>query len=154
MFLTEFTPSYVIGLLPYPSSQVRLTHWPSEAHIIRRYVPRRKSSAWALATSMLRFLDHTQLETHTRAVEFLCTSDQPVAKRPLPTQHTTNTRDKQPCLQQDSNPLSLQSSGRKPTHWTAQPPGSANIVAGPAKLGAVLLRYAAGWSAEDHRHHS
>jgi len=49
--------------------------------------------------------------------------------------HTPNTRDEQPCPQRDSKPLSLQSSGRKLTHWTSQPPASATIVPSPAKLG-------------------
>ena len=78
---------------------------------------------------------HTIRNTHKRAIEFLSMSDQPVAKRPLPTQHTTNTRDEQPCPQRHSNPLSLQSSGRKLIHWTAQAPGSATIEPSPAKLG-------------------
>ena len=33
------------------------------------------------------------------------------SQRPLPTQHTTNTRDEHPCHQRDSNPRSQQSSG-------------------------------------------
>jgi hypothetical protein len=84
----------------------------------------RNSSAWAMATSVLRFLDHTQTHQDTHAVGFLCTSEQPIAQRPLPTQHTTNTRDEQPCPRRYSNPLSLQQSGRKRTHWTAQPPAT------------------------------
>jgi len=34
------------------------------------------------------------------------------SQRPLPTQHTTNTRHEYPCHQRDSNPRSQQSSGR------------------------------------------
>ena len=40
-------------------------------------------------------------------------------------QHTTLTRNKRPCLRQDTNPQSQQSSSRKPTPWTTRSPGSA-----------------------------
>jgi hypothetical protein len=56
---------------------------------------------------------------------------------PLPTQHKTNTGDEHLCPQRESNALSQQSSSRRRTDWTAQPPGSATMV----------LQHAAGWSA-------
>jgi len=40
-------------------------------------------------------------------------------------QHTTVTRDRHPLLRRHSNPQSLQASGRRPTLYTARPPGSA-----------------------------
>ena len=40
--------------------------------------------------------------------------------RPLPTQHTTKTRDRHPCRRRDSNPVSLLSSGRRPTPYPAR----------------------------------
>ena len=51
--------------------------------------------------SLLRLLDHTPLDTHKRQKS----SQRMISpsRRPLPTQHTTNTRDELPYLQQDSN---------------------------------------------------
>ena len=46
------------------------------------------------------------------------------SQRPLPIQHTTNRRDKNPCLQRDSSPQSQQSSGRRHATETARPSGS------------------------------
>ena len=83
------------------------------------------------------YRSHTIINTHTRAVGFLCTSNQPVAKRPLPTQHTTNTREEHTCPQRESNALSQQSISRRPTHWTAQSPRSATIVPSPTKPGPL-----------------
>jgi hypothetical protein len=45
--------------------------------------------------------------------------------RPLPTQHTTNTKDEHSLLHQVSNPQSQHSSGRRRTLETARPPISA-----------------------------
>jgi hypothetical protein len=76
---------------------------------------------------LLRFRDHrhTQLDTHTHTR--LDSSEQVISssQRPLPTQHTTNASDKHQCPHRNSNPQSQTSSGRRPTPWTAQPPGSA-----------------------------
>jgi hypothetical protein len=58
-------PSNRAPVTHWPSNRTPVTHWPSEAHIIRRYFLWRNNSAGALATSVLRFLDHTQLETLT-----------------------------------------------------------------------------------------
>jgi hypothetical protein len=57
------------------------------------------------------------LITHNDApqsVGLLWASDQPVAKTST-WKHTTHTTDKHPCLRWDSNPRSLQASGRRPT---------------------------------------
>ena len=63
---------------------------------------------------MLRSVDHTESHKHTHtSASLLWTSDQPVAKA-APTQHTTNTRDENPCPQWDSNLRSQQSSCRRP----------------------------------------
>ena len=63
---------------------------------------------WARASSIRRFLNHTQR---------LWTSDQPVAETST-WQHTTLTTDKHPCPRCDSNPQSQQASGRRPRgHW-------------------------------------
>jgi hypothetical protein len=51
------------------------------------------SPSWAYGTSLLRFLDHTQLGTHPQynfSEEVISTS-----QRPLPKHHTTNTRDEE-----------------------------------------------------------
>ena len=58
--------------------------------VLWRYSPTRVRSA-----SLPRFLDHTQLDTHTRKDS----SGRVISPshRPLPTQHTTNTRDEHPC---------------------------------------------------------
>ena len=50
------------------------------------------------------------------------------SQRPLPAQHTTFTRDKEPCPQRDSNPQSQPTSGRRLTLQTARPPRSARKV--------------------------
>ena len=59
---------------------------------------------------------HTQTPGTTPSVRVISPS-----KRPLPTQHTTNTRDEHPCRQRDSNPRSQQQNGRRPTLQTARP---------------------------------
>ena len=50
----------------------------------------------AQVVSLLRFLDHTLLDTHTLPVRLLCTSDPPVSQT---TTYTTNTKDEHPCSQ-------------------------------------------------------
>jgi hypothetical protein len=61
---------------------------------------------------ILEFLYHTQRSP--QSVELLWTSDQLVAETST-LQHTTLTTDKPPCPRWDSNPLSQQASGRRPT---------------------------------------
>jgi hypothetical protein len=66
--------------------------------------PERASTA-----SLLMFLDHEQLDTHTHThpvgrSEGVISSSQ----KPLPKQNTTNTRDEHPVPQRDSNPRSQQ----------------------------------------------
>jgi hypothetical protein len=63
----------------------------------------------AVASSFLRFLDHTQQQS----VGLLWTSDQLVAETST-WQHTTLTIDKHPCPRWDSNPRLQQASGRRP----------------------------------------
>ena len=48
-------------------------------------------------------------------------------QRPLPAQHTTPTRDREPIPRRDSNPQSQQCSSRRSTSQTARPMGSAEI---------------------------
>jgi hypothetical protein len=62
-----------------------------------------RSRCQASTASLLRLLDRTQLVTYTWYNSFYVIS---LSQRLLPTQHTTNTRDEHPCLQQDSNPQS------------------------------------------------
>jgi hypothetical protein len=55
------------------------------------------------------YTSHTVIQTHTRQ-----DSSQPVIsswQRPLPTHHTTNTREQNPCPKRNSNPPSQESSG-------------------------------------------
>ena len=51
--------------------------------------------------------------THTHSVGLLWTRDGPVAEASI-WQHTTHTRDRQPCPRRDSNPQSQQASGLSP----------------------------------------
>jgi hypothetical protein len=69
---------------------------------------------------LLRFLDHTQLDTHNSLYGHPGRVVIP-SHRPLPIQHTTNTRDENPRPQCDSNPQPQQSSGRRLTALTALP---------------------------------
>ena len=63
----------------------------------------------------------------SQSVGLLRTSDQPDAETST-WQHTTLTTHKHPCRRWDSNPQSQQASGhRKPTHYTARPPGPAPL---------------------------
>jgi hypothetical protein len=84
---------------------------------------------WPLSTYSLQVQrvtvtsDHTQGHTQTHSVAHLWTSDWPVADTST-SQHTT-IRDRELYPRRDSNPQSLQASGRKPTPETTRPPGSA-----------------------------
>ena len=76
------------------------------------------------------FLDHTQLDTqththtHTHTHTRLNSSESVInsSQRPLPAQNKTNTRDKDPYLERDSN---QQSNSCIPTPYTARPSRSA-----------------------------
>jgi hypothetical protein len=86
---------------------------------------------WAWACSLPRLRGHAQLDTlHT--VALICTNDQPDAESST-WQHTTLTRDRQPCLRQDSNPQSQQTSGRKITRRTNE-----ELLQG-AKVGTFIM---------------
>ena len=61
---------------------------------------------------LLRFVDHTQLDTHAHTVCRIPLNEWSARLlRPLPAQHTTNTRVDHPHLRQDSKPWSHQASG-------------------------------------------
>jgi hypothetical protein len=66
----------------------------------------------------------------SHCIDLLWTSDQPVAETST-WQHTTFKRIKYPCSRRDSNPQSQQASGRRPTHYTARPPGSTYVIIYP-----------------------
>jgi hypothetical protein len=68
------------------------------------------------------FLDYTQLDTHTHTRLNSSESVISSSQRPLPAQNKTNTRDKDPYLERDSN---QQSSSCIPTPYTALPSRSA-----------------------------
>jgi hypothetical protein len=63
--------------------------------------------------------------THTR---FDSSESVSSSQRSLPAQHKTNTRDKDPCLERDSNPQSQQSNSCIPASYTARPSRSACFV--------------------------
>ena len=68
---------------------------------------------WVMASSFLRFLDHTHNDA-PQSVGLPWTSDQLVAETST-WQHTTLTTDKLLCSRWDSNPRSQQASGRSLT---------------------------------------
>ena len=72
-----------------------------------------KQPARSPAASFFTFLDHTQLDIHTRYDSSLIAISP--SQRPLPTQHPTNTRDENPRPKREWNPRFQQSSGRRPT---------------------------------------
>ena len=74
------------------------------------------AQGWFRPPPLLRFLYHS--EKHKSVRTPLNASSQ----KPLPAQHTTNSRDRHPCHQRDLNPQSQQQSGLKTTPWTARPP--------------------------------
>ena len=67
-----------------------------------------------LTHSLIHSLSHTHTHTHTHTHND--SSEQVISssQRPLPTQHTTNTRDEYPRPQRNSIPQSEQSSGCRP----------------------------------------
>ena len=69
-------------------------------------------------------LPHHGTTVWSHSVGLLWTSDQPNAETST-WQHTTLTRDRHPCLWQDSNLQSHQVSSCRPMPWTTQPLGSA-----------------------------
>jgi len=76
---------------------------------------------WAMTSSFMRFLDHTQQCT-TRGRTLLDTWS--ACCRDF-WQHTTLTRDRHPCPQWDMNPQSQQASTHRPMPYTTLPLGSA-----------------------------
>ena len=78
----------------------------------------RNSPQWAMTLSFTGILDpHNDAP---QSIGLLWTSDQLVAETST-WQHTTLTTDRHPCPRWDSNPQSQQTSGRRPTPWTARP---------------------------------
>jgi len=78
----------------------------------------------AMASSFLRFLDHTQRRTTVGRTPLDAWS---VRRRDLylTTHNTHNNR--HPCPRWDSNPQTQQARGRSPTTWTTRPMGPAII---------------------------
>jgi hypothetical protein len=64
----------------------------------------------SLGRIVVRFLDNTQLHTHTKPEGVPWTSDQLVAEAAT-WQHTINARDEYPCPQRDTNPQHQQPNG-------------------------------------------
>ena len=80
----------------------------------------------AMASSVLRFLDHTQRRTTVGRTPL---DEWSACRRDLSL--TDTTHNKLPCRLRDSEPQSQQASGRRPTHKAA-------LLLGPAKLGNRL----------------
>jgi len=74
------------------------------------FVPWRDSPHWAMASSFLRFLDHTQRRTTVGRTPF----DEWSARRRDLYLTTHNTHNRHPCPRWDSNSRSQQGSGRRP----------------------------------------
>jgi len=79
----------------------------------------RNSLYWAKTVSLSWLQDHTQT---SHSVGLLYTGDQPDVEN-LP----NNIRDRNPCLRCDSNPQSLQASGRRPPPWIVRQLKSARL---------------------------
>ena len=94
---------------------------------------------WATASSFLGFLDYTQrLTTVTRTP-----LEEWSARRRDLYLTTHNTHNRHPCPRWDSNPLSQQASGRRPTPETVQPLGPAIHllpISNPRNYGNVQIR--------------
>ena len=74
---------------------------------------RRNSPQWAMASSLSRFLDHTQRRTTVGRTPL---DEWKARLRDLYlTTHTTLTTEKRPCPRWDSNPQPQQASGSRPT---------------------------------------
>ena len=76
--------------------------------------------------SMLRFLDHTQLDTHTADRPPL--NERSACHRGCCLHNIQQTWDEQSCHQWDSNPQPQQTCGRRPTPSVAQPQRSVVIL--------------------------
>jgi hypothetical protein len=94
---------------------VDVIYWKSLCYYSNSFLLWRCDPTRVMASSFLRFLDHTQ--DVSQSVGFLWTSDQLVAETSA-WQHTTLTTDKHQCPRWDSNLRSQQASGRRPRdHW-------------------------------------
>jgi hypothetical protein len=84
--------------------------------IIKIHIPPSPNVA-LLASSFLRFLNHTQRRTAVGRLPWM--SDQPDAETSTG-QHSTLTEERHTCPRRDSNPQSQQASDGQPTPWTAR----------------------------------
>jgi len=94
-------------------------------HLVLKHIsPVVQQPNYGLGPRVVGFVDQTQLDSHTHThthtpthipqwgpSEWMIT----LPRRPLPTQHTTNTIDEHPCTQLDSNPR-FQQSDEPQTH--------------------------------------
>ena len=83
-----------------------------------------------MASSFLRFLDHTQWRTTVGRNPL----DEWSARRRDLYLTTHNTHSKHPCPRWNSNPRFRQASGRRPTPYTARPLGPAKCISWLSKL--------------------
>ena len=86
------------------------------------------------------YITHTHTQGRQDSPERVISPSQ----RPPPTQNTTNTTDKHPYHQRDSNPRSQQSSGFRPTLYTAGTPVMAPHVTIIVKMRTRLVKRLAG----------
>ena len=127
----------------------------------KRFIPYvRVSSTYRYFLSfLLSFLD-LSLPIHCRCRELLLNMitlnvayalvrtplDEGSARPPTSTwQHTTFTRDRDPCLRRDSNPQTQQASGRIRTPLAARPTGSAVWIHGDIPFSAFTCGYFKIW---------
>jgi hypothetical protein len=111
----KFITGHIIMIKGFESSECRWSLFFSCGSTAR---------IWVLSSSVLRFLDHIQLDTQQNSSGLVIRPLQ----RPLPSQDNTtyNIGDKHPCSQRDSNPRSQQPSARRA--YTVRPPVSADKV--------------------------
>jgi hypothetical protein len=122
-----------------------LTGWPFIYFSLCGCVPQIGSRTFIL----FRFPNHTLLDTHTHTIKYTCahirydSSERVIgsSQRPLPVQHTTNTREEHVLPQPDSNPRSQHSNCCRPMPYTARPPGSAAIYIHTALQHSNLHRF-------------
>jgi hypothetical protein len=84
---------------------------PPQVHYLYDFFVWHYSPIWALSSSVLRFINHTRLDTHGRTP----LDEWPTHSKGLYLHRRTkhmNTRAKHPCPQRDSNPQSEKPSGR------------------------------------------
>ena len=102
-------------LCPYTFSQINRVQIRTSRFFKGNPPPWRCSPTRAMASSFMRFLDHTQRRITVGRTPL----DEWSARRrdQYLTTHTTLTTDKHPCPRWDSNPRSQQASGPRPTQF-------------------------------------